>query len=199
MKIKSEKIPFKHLHKHETKQYILIKFLAVLAILFAYFLFISHRYGVKDGFFVTFLTWSLFVLGTPVADAGFLIDFPVRMLFHIKMFYSEVIVWLIALSLNFYAIIFRPEIYETTHILYFFKKILVNPFPYWGIIILSALGTFVSVRFGDELMETISHHERSFYHKHKYNYHFLILIFIFAISFALYGFLLKKLGLESLF
>jgi hypothetical protein len=199
MKIKSEKIQLKHIHNHETKQHVFIKFLAVVVILFAYFLFVAQKYGVENGLLVTFLTWSVFVLGTPIADAGFLIDFPVRMLFRVKMFYSEIIVWLIAISLNFYSIFLRPEIYDTTQLLSFFKKIITHPFPYWGIIFLSALGTFVSVRFGDELLETIKHNERSFYHKHKYNYHFLLLIFVFIISFVLYGFLLKKLGLESLF
>ena len=199
MKIQTQKIPFHHIHEHETKQHVFIKFIAVLLLLAGYFIFMTHRYGIENGFLVTFLTWSFFVLSTPIADAGFLIDFPLRLLFHIRMIYSELLVWIIAIGINVYALFIKPEIYDVSHLLSLFHKILTEPFPFWGIIFISAVGTFISVKFGDELMNTIKHSERDFYHKHKYNYHFLLLIFVFAISFILYSFLLKKLGIENLF
>jgi hypothetical protein len=55
-----------------------IKFLLLFTILIFYFAFISFKYGVKDGFAITLLTWSFFVLCTPIADAGFILDFPIR-------------------------------------------------------------------------------------------------------------------------
>ncbi len=199
MKIRTEKIPFHEVKKHETKQHVLIKFIAVLAIIVGYFIFMSQKYGLENGFLTTLLTWSFFVLSTPVADAGFLIDFPLRLIIHIKMLYSEMIVWFIAIGLNIYTFFLRPEIYNTTHLLSIFKKILSEPFPFWGIIFISALGTFVSIHFGDELMNTVKHGERKFYHKHKYNYQFIVMIFIFAVSFTFYSFLIKKLGIENIF
>jgi hypothetical protein len=75
MKLKTQKIQSRQLVKHETKRHILIKFLLVLFVFIIYFGFIA----LKDGFYVTILTWSFFVLCTPVADAGFLLDFPFRL------------------------------------------------------------------------------------------------------------------------
>ena len=86
---------------------------------FFYFAFISYKYGLEQGFFVSLLTWSFFVLCTPVADAGFLIDFPLRLITKIKMFYAEIFVWLFAISLNFYAFFLKPKIYNKTKILIF--------------------------------------------------------------------------------
>lgn len=199
MKIFSNKIHKKELHQHETKQHVLIKFLAVLGILVMYFFIMMYKYGAEQGLLVTVLTWSFFVLCTPIADAGFLIDFPMRLLIRIKMIYSEIIVWIIAIGFNAYAFFLKPQIYESTHLLSLFKKILSDPFPYWGIILISGIGTFVSVYFGDELLNKVKHKERNFYHKHKYNYRFIVMIFISGISFILYSYLIKQLGIENLF
>jgi len=199
MKIKGQKIHVRHLKKHETKQHVFIKFAAVLLILVGYFLFVAHEYGAQDGLLVTFLTWSFFVLSTPIADAGFLIDLPLRLLLRIKMVYSEIVVWLVAILLNVYGIFLQPQIYEKTYLLSIFKKILSEPFPFWGIIIISGIGTFLSVYFGDELLNKIKHKDRVFYHKHKHNYRFIVMIFVFAITFVLYSYLIKKLGIEGLF
>lgn len=199
MKIRTKKIPFRHVPKHETKWHVFIKFIAVFAILVGYFIFVSQKYGAEDGLLVTFLTWSFFVLSTPIADAGFLIDFPLRMILHVKMLYSEIVVWVIAISLNIYSFFFAPEIYDTTQLLSIFKRILSEPLPFWGILVISGIGTFISVHFGDELMNKKKHSERDFYHKHKYNYRFIVMVFIFALSLALYSFLINKLGIENIF
>jgi len=196
MKIITKRTSVGDIHKHETKQHVLLKFSAVVVFVLGYFFFVSYKYGAENGLLVTFLTWSFFVLSTPIADAGFLIDFPVRLITRIKMFYSEIIVWIIAIGINIYALQLRPELYELTDLLKIFKTILVKPFPFWGIIFISAIGTFVSVYFGDELIDKVKHNERKFYHKHKYNYQFIIMIFIFGISFVLYTFLLQKLGIS---
>lgn len=198
MKSKLSKIPLKHLYQHETKLHVLLKFLFLILILVAYFFFISHKYGAGQGFFITALTWSFFVLCTPIADAGFLIDFPSRILLGVKMLHSEIIVWTLAISLNLFSFLLKPEIYKTTHVLSIFKKILSHPFPFWGIILISAIGTFFSVYFGDELMNKIHHTERENYHKHKYNYRFIVMVFILAMSFVLYSFLVSQLGLKDL-
>ncbi len=60
------------------------------------------------------LTWSFFVLCTPVADAGILLDFPLRLLFGIRMIVSELAVWALAIVLNLATLMLAPEYYQTT-------------------------------------------------------------------------------------
>jgi len=195
-KLFTNRIKHKHLLKHETKRNVLMKFLLVLLIFLAYFIFIARTYGVKEGFFVSTLTWSFFVLCTPIADAGFLIDFPLRLITKIRMFVAEIFIWIIAITLNLYAFTITPEIYSKAKILIFFKHILEQPFPFWIIIFLSMIGTFLSIKFGDELLDKVKHKERKTYTKHKHNYRLIIMIFLFTMIFVLYDFLLKKLGVN---
>lgn len=110
-----------------------------------YGVFVSYKFGFESGFLITALTWSFFVLCTPIADGGIIIDFPVRLLTNIKMIYSEIAVWVVAISINIYAFTQQREIYSTTLILDLFEHILSQPFPYWIIILLSAIGTFLSI------------------------------------------------------
>ena len=197
-KILTDKIKLKNLSEHETKRKILLKFLIVLFILIAYFIIIAEKYGVQQGIFVTLLSWSFFVLCTPVADAGFLIDFPFRLITRVRMLFSEIIVWVIAISLNLYAFFIKPEVYSKTKLLTLFKHILENQWPFWSIILISLIGTFVSIRFGDELLDKMKHHERNLYLKHQHNYKLIIMIFLFTVSFILYNYLLKNLGINIL-
>jgi hypothetical protein len=196
MKVKCAKVHNREILKHETKKHILIKFLLVSLIFLGYFGFIAFEYGLKDGLLVTALTWSFFVLCTPVADAGFLLDFPFRLITRIRMFFSEIFVWLIAISLSSYAFFVHPEIYEKTKLLLLFKHILEQPIPFWSIIAVSAIGTFMSIQFGDELIDKVKHKERELYKKHKHRFKFWAMIFIVILSVILYDFLLKQLGVE---
>lgn len=194
--IRSKKLEHKHLVQHETKQHVLIKFSFVLSIFILYFIFIATKYGVEQGFFVSMLTWSFFVMCTPVADAGFLIDFPLRLVLRIKMVIAEIFVWGLAVGLNIYAVLVRPEIYEKTKILVLFKNILYQPIPFWSIIFISLIGTFVSITFGDELLDKASHAERTIYKKQRGKHRILIMFFLFCIAFVLYDLLLNKLGID---
>ena len=188
-------IKLRDIPKHETKHYVLKKFLFLLALLVGYFFFIMQKYGVQQGLLVTALTWSFFVLCTPIADAGFLIDFPLRLITKIRMIFSELFVWVLAIGLNISVFILHPEMYAKTKILILFRHILTQPFPFWGIIIISLIGTFLSIQFGDELLDKIKHKDRTLYHKHKYNHQLIVMIFLFSLSIVLYNFLLKKLGI----
>ena len=192
----TKKISHKELLSHETKLHTLLKFGFVFIIFFLYFLFIAKKYGIQDGFFVAILTWSFFVLCTPIADAGFLIDFPLRLITNIRMIFSELIVWIIAIALNIYAFFITPAVYDITPLLNIFKHILEKPIPFWSIIFISAIGTFISIGFGDELMDKTKHHEREKYHKHKNKHRIILMIFLFAIAFVIYDFLLKTLGIN---
>ena len=192
----TNKIQNKHLIQHETKRSVLLRFLFVLLVFVTYFIFIAWKYGIEQGFFVSVLTWSFFVLCTPVADAGFLLAFPLRLITHIKMLYSQIVIFIIAILLNLYAYFITPQIYSKTILLDLFKHILSQPFPFWSIIFISLIGTFISISFGDELVDKASHHERTQFHKHRNKHRIILMIFLFAISFVIYDFLLKALGID---
>ncbi|MCA9478333.1 MAG: hypothetical protein KC535_04250 [Nanoarchaeota archaeon] len=176
----------------------LFKFLAVLSIFVIYIGISIKHLGAKDGFLVSLLTWSFFVLCTPIADAGFLLDFPVRLLTGLRMIYSEMIVWSIAITTNLSLFFSHPELYQTTYLLSLFHHILGQPFPFWTIILLSAVGTFLSLIFGDEIID-VSYHEkkkRIHHEKHRHKLRFIIMIVLFIIILAVYDYLLNELGLH---
>lgn len=185
----------KELRTHPTKRHSLRKFLIVLTIFIAYFIFVAWKFGVANGLLVSFLTRSFFVLCTPIADGGLLIDFPVRVATKIKMIHSEIIVWVIAISLNILAKIYQPEAYQSTVLLKLLDHIISQPWPYWSVILISSIGTFLSIHFGDELLAVAHHDERTSYHKHKHIYRILFLIAIIILLIILYYFLIHQLGI----
>lgn len=132
----------KNLLKHETRREGLYKFLLLLTVMVAYFGYLSWEYDLATGGFVSALTWSFFVLCTPIADAGFLLDFPVRLITGVRMFISELFVWGIAIFINISTLYFAPEIYDKTFLTSVFHKILTTPWPYWGLILLCAAVSF---------------------------------------------------------
>ena len=105
-------------------------------------------------------------------------------------------VWIIAGTLNIYALTFTPEVYSRTVVLELFRHILLNPIPFWSIILVSGIGTFMSVYFGDELVDVAEHRHREKYHAHKKKYRFVLFIFLIVITVLLYSVLLEKLGVE---
>jgi len=135
-------------HRHP-----IIKFIVLIIIILAYLTLSMIKFGGKEGALVSAVTWSFFVLCTPIADAGFMLDLPTRILTGLKMIYSEIIVWTIAILINISTIILSPAVYQDTIILSMFKQILLNPIPFWGIIILSGSGTFFSLLFADEIID----------------------------------------------
>ena len=147
------------------------------------------------GGIASLLTWSFFVLCTPIADAGFLLDLPLRLLFNIRMVISEILVWVIAITLNIVSIIYCPQYYETTALTKIFYVILNTPYPYWSVILLSGIGTFLSIIFGDELMDIINHDKRKFYNKHKFTYKIVAMISIFIMVIILYYELIETMDI----
>jgi len=63
------------------KKQLVTKFLLLCALLVGYFVYLSIQYDLVTGGLGALLTWTFFVLCTPVADAGMLLDFPLRLLF----------------------------------------------------------------------------------------------------------------------
>ena len=182
--------------KEETKKHSLIRYFLLISILIIYLLFVSYKFGAANGLLVTILSWSFFVFCTPIADAGFILDFPIRLIIGIRMIYSEIIVWVIALLVNIFALTFHSELYNKTLILKLFHYVISQPFPYGGIILLSAVGTFLSVYFCDELIDVSTHKQRKKYHRHINIYKIILFIFIITLILILYNFLLIKLGIK---
>lgn len=174
---------------------VLIKFSLLCLILFAYFFYLTYQYNLLTGGVASLLTWSFFVLCTPVADAGFLLDFPLRLLFGIRMVLSEIAVWAIAILINVIALVYFRDFYQTTAITKILEAILTTPFPYWGVILLSGAGTFLSIRFGDELMDVIHHQDRNFFHSHHFKYELVIFVFFLFVIFGYYE-LISTLGIN---
>ena len=189
-------IPVEHLHGHETKREVLARFVIVLSIFLIYFAYVAYRFGVGHGIWITLLTWSFFVLCTPIADAGFLLDFPIRVVAGVRMIKSEALVWLVAVALNVIALLTHPELYENTLVLSVLYHILTNPVPYWLIIVLSFIGTFLSIYFGDELLDVVYHHERAKYILHKDKYKIVAFAIVLLLSLIMYKYFLDEFGIR---
>ncbi len=178
------------------KHQVLWKFIGLLAVLIGYFAYLSLQFDLMTGGIAAALTWSFFVLCTPIADAGFLLDFPLRVLFGIRMILSEVAVWTIAILLNLSVLFMVPEFYETTIITRLLHQILTTPYPYWAIILLSVSGTFLSIRFGDELMDVVHHKDRDFFHSNHFKHEVIVVLFFVLVLFGYYE-LIASLGLSD--
>lgn len=180
---------------HETKRIVLRKFLLVAFIFIVYCTIIFYKYGMGDGIYISILTWSFFVLCTPIADAGFLLDFPMRLITNTRMLHTEILVWTLAILINVYSLIFNPEIYSKFILLTIFNKILIHPWPFYSIIFISGMGTFLSVYFGDELIDVAKHEEKTKYKKHRNKYKLVLVPTIIIATIILYYILLSDLGI----
>lgn len=180
---------------HHTKKRVLFKFCIVLIILGAYLWYVTSRFGNSEGLLVTALTWSFFVFCTPIADAGILLDFPMRAIANVRMVYTEIMVWMIAIVINLIAFLMAPTIYDNTIVLQLFAYLLTHPWPYWGVILLCGAGTFLSVIFGDELIDVAKEHHRKLHHKHSHKWELIVIATILILILIIYDFLLKALGI----
>ena len=179
---------------HPRRQ-VLIKFLLLCFLLGAYFAYLSWKFDILTGGVAAALTWSFLVLCTPVADGGFLLDFPLRLLFGIRMVVSEIFVWAVAICINIATLIFGASYYETTVVTRILHKIILTPYPFWAIILLAMAGTFISIRFGDELMDVVRHRDRVFFHRHAFTFELILLAFFILVIWTYYE-LISALGID---
>lgn len=177
------------------QQHDLRKFLLLLGILLSYFLFLSWKYDLKTGGIVSVLSWSFFVLCTPIADAGFLLDFPVRVIAGVRMVITEVMVWGIAIVSNSLALHYSVSSYEVTYLTRLLHQILSQPWPYWMVIVLSGVGTFLSIQLGDELMDAFNQRQFRFFLQQA-GVKFGIKLVVFLLTLVVYFELLHRLGLS---
>lgn len=193
--LKTDKNTIKFHHKNETHKESIFKFLTLIVIVIAYFLYMSWKYDASTGLEVSILTWSFFVLCTPIADGGFILAFPIRLLFKVKMSYTQAILWFVAIAINIFYLTTSPDSYDLSFITQLLKHILSQPYPYWSILIISALGTFLSIFFGDEMMDVATHKEREFNHRHGLKYQTLIVLGLGALTVVAYYYLLNSLNI----
>lgn len=180
---------------HKTHKQVYIKFALLLALMFSYFIYLTLQYDLLTSGTAALLTWSFFVLCTPIADAGFLLDFPLRVIFRIRMVISEVLVWTLAILINGFILAFASHYYYTTITTKLLQQIITTPYPYWGIILLSGFGTFLSIRFGDELLDVLHHKDRTFFHSHHFKHELILFGFFVLIIFGYYH-LISSLGID---
>lgn len=188
-------VQFSH-KEHQTHKESLWRFLALLGVLLAYFIYMSWKFDASTGAWLALLSWSFFVLCTPVADGGFIVAFPVRLLFGTKMLNTQIVVWLVAIGINIAALNFSPESYAATALTRLLKTVLTTPWPYWSILAISAAGTGLSIWFGDEMMNVTSHKEREKHHRHGFKHKTIIIIGFAVLTILAYYQILSDLGLK---
>ena len=110
------------------------------------------------------------------------------------MVIAEIAVWAIAILLNIAALLWFPAFYETTIVTRILQTIITTPVPYWLVIALSGMGTFLSIRFGDELMDVLHHRDRDFFHSHHFKYDLILFVFFLLVLFGYYE-LIASLGI----
>jgi len=182
--------------EHQTHKETFFKFFLLVLILIGYFGYMSWKYDASTGFSVSLLTWSFFVLCTPVADGGFILAFPIRLLFKIKMAITQAVLWFVAIGINLFMLSYMPDTYNLTFITQLLNHILTQPYPYWSVLILSALGTFLSIFFGDEMMDVSSHKDRVNHHKHNFKYKTIVVFTLGVLTIIAYYYLLSSLNIE---
>ena len=173
-----------------------VKFLLLCAAMGGYFAYLCVQYDFRAGAAAALVSWSFFVLCTPVADAGFILAFPLRLLFGVRMLASQAVVTAVAAAVNAAVLLRAREYYDTTFLTRVMEKILLTPNPYWGIILLSGAGTFLSVHFGDQVMDVIHRRDLGFFHSHHFKYELALLVFFVAVLWGYYE-LAVSLGLEN--
>lgn len=181
---------------HETHKETALKFIALVAFLIAYFIYMSWQYDASTGSGLALLTWSFFVLCTPIADGGFILAFPIRLLFGVRMFITQIIVWFVAVGLNVIFLSTSPETYQLTLLTKLLERILTEPYPYWSILILSVLGTLLSIYFGDEMIDVTKHNEREKHHKLGLKYRVIVILGFSVTTVLAYYYLLSSLNID---
>jgi hypothetical protein len=181
--------------KHETHRETLLKFIALALMLVGYFAYMNWKYDASTGFSVSLLTWSFFVLCTPIADGGFILAFPIRLLFGIKMSVTQVLLWFVAIFINIFMLASDSTSYDLTFLTRLLKHILDTPYPYWSILILSAAGTLLSIYFGDEMMDVTSHKDRELHHRHGLKYRAVLVAGLGILTIVSYYYLIGSLNI----
>lgn len=127
----------------------ILKFLFIGSI-FCFFTFgFINKLGYIQGFHIVLLIWTFFVLCMPTTNGGIIIDIPYYIFTGRKQVYSELIIWFVALAINFYSFVWTPQVYFSNVITHLLFEILIRPWPRWIIIFLCFIGTFYTLKVSD--------------------------------------------------
>jgi len=181
---------------HQTHRESLWRFVLLAALLVAYFVYMSFKYGAATGALVSALSWSFFVLCTPVADGGFVIAFPIRLLFGVRMLVTQIVVWFVAIGINLAAMAWSPASYEVTPLTKLLHTIFTTPWPDWSILLIALGGTIMSIWFGDEMIDVASHSMRKKGHKHGFKHKTIVVLGLGVLTVIAYYNLLSHLDIS---
>ena len=132
------------------------KFALVLGVILLYFCYVAWTEGIALGFTVVILTWCFFVFGTPVADAGALVDFPVRIITNNPFYRTEWIVFGVAATIIGVFLWASPKSYEATFLTRLLYKMATRPLSLYGmIVVLSIIGTLVSAYLENDVYNRV--------------------------------------------
>ncbi len=182
--------------KHETHRESLWRFLILAFLLAGYFGYMSWKFDASTGALLALLSWSFFVLCTPIADGGFVVAFPIRLLFGTRMFITQIVVWALALIINIVAVSVVPDAYSQTAITNVLHSILMTPWPNWSVLLISLAGTMLSIWFGDEMIDVTSHSMRKKEHRHGFKHKVLLVAGFGLLSIIAYYHVLAGLGID---
>jgi hypothetical protein len=175
------------------------KFGILVLILIAYAGWMIYENGWSDGLGATFLGWAFTILCVPISIGGFLVAFPIRLLFNVKMYKTQVVAIVVALVGAILFLIFDPFAFAANVVIELFRTILTTPWPYWILIVLSIAGSIVSILFGDEVYDSVADHAKKHHprvHRHLGKIKWILTIALYAATVVIYLILLKRLGLD---
>jgi len=179
---------------HQTHRESLLRFVALLGLLVGYFGYMSWKFDASTGALLAVLSWSFFVLCTPIADGGFVVAFPIRVLFGVRMVVTQIVVWFLAVGINVAGVLMVPDAYQDTALTKLFYTILTTPWPYWSILLISVAGTLLSIWFGDEMIDVTTHADRHKEHRHGFKYKTIVVVGFAVLTILAYYQLLSGLG-----
>lgn len=164
-----------------------IKIFNFISIIFLFLLlYFSILHGLKNGIFKTFIVWCIFVIATPIPEAGLLVSIPLKRLLNIELAISQIILSIIALSYIFYSYIkFKKYLNKDIYGKFIIKIIEIGEF---SIFISSIIASITLSYLIDVLLTYIIIKKSKFI-----NYTNLFVLIIFVISFLYFFYSLNKL------
>jgi hypothetical protein len=145
-----------------------------------------QKHGLGQGLEVTALTWAFLVFLTPMPLAGVLIELPLKFFTNHSMIRIQMLVWALGLGITFAALAFFPQAFSSTSLLVLFLHVLTNPFPYWGLLGLCAMGTFISVYLVDDVVDEVK--DELHHHHRKHMSSVQVIIAVAALALIIYTF-----------
>lgn len=157
--------------------------LSILFILL--FLYYSVLFGFKRGLFSTFIIWCLFVVATPIPEAGLLVSVPLKNILKINLDSTQWVVSFLALAFLFYAYYnFRSRLAETKHGRFLLRIINFGSFT----IFISSIVASVSMSYLiNDWIDRIVDDKELDYTKN------LVYFIFFIVPFMIYFYVLNKL------